>query len=298
MIKFTPKYENFKFLSGESDTFVEDPYLVFVLMSFGKDPESMKQFNDLFSTIKDTIEKGCFHGGVLSCTRADLEQNLIIMNDICHSIKKAGLTIFDISHPNTNVYFELGLACALDKSVILLYNPELYYSQNEEYKIPFDINQFRYLEYHNKQELQQKLKRAVESVISLQRTDTITLESVYRKLQKLTRHLGLDSKSEQIKEDWNISDYEIEKTCDVLDEYWNNRELEEKRFKGIRYHEIEIKIRSILSTNYWTRVKYLLKCIYWAGYYQELIANLEFLPSELFDVRRDWEKREKNNCQN
>lgn len=295
MIKFLPKYENFKFLAGDMDSFDENPYQVFVLMPFGNDKQSIEKYSSIFSTIKNTIENGCFHGGKLSCSRADQKQSLVVMDDICLEIKKAGLTIFEISNPNPNVYFELGLACALDKKVILLHNPDEYYKIHDNEKIPFDINQFRYIEYHNEQELQQKLKRTVESVISLQKTDTITLESVYRKLQKITRHLGLDSKAEQIAENFNLSDYEIDKTCDVLDEYWNNGELEAKKYKGIRYSDVEMKIRTELSTNDWKRIKYLLEHIYWNGQYQSLIANLEFLPAELKDVERDWRKKMNNN---
>lgn len=78
MLKFLPKYNNFKYLNGELDSFEEDNYSVFVLMPFG-DEETRDELTSIYNTIKETAEKGCFHGGILKCNRADMETDLIMM---------------------------------------------------------------------------------------------------------------------------------------------------------------------------------------------------------------------------
>ncbi len=295
MIKFVPNYLNFQYLGGDSSSFEEDTKFVFVLMPFGRNDVEKKAFGNIFSAIQRVIENACFHGGVLSCSRADLEDGLIVMDNICQKIKKAGLAIFDISVPNLNVYYELGLACALDKKILLTYNSTLYYKAHPEQKIPFDINQFRYVEYQSIEDLEPQLKRKVETLIKLEDYTKVDLQKVYQKVQKIARHLNLDSKAEQIIEDWDISNYELEKTCDVLDTYWNDPKMEANNFHGIKYHEVELKIRSNLGTENYSKIKEILRAIYWREQYQPLIAHLEFLPSELFDVKRDFEQREKQN---
>ena len=213
------------------------------------------------------------------------------MDDISTKIKKANLTIFDITISNLNVYFELGLACALDKNIILTFNP-VHNERDSNEDLPFDINQFRYIEYRNIDELKEKLKPQIESIIKTEPSDSgsLDLNKIFKKLQKITRHFKLDSEAEQIKEDFNISDYEIEVSCDVLDEYWNNKELKSNNFKDVDYLEIEVKIRNILSTNNWNRVKFILIHIYWTNRYQPLLANMKS-TSEFWQISQDYQSQ-------
>ncbi|MCA9744040.1 MAG: hypothetical protein H6695_15555 [Deferribacteres bacterium] len=293
MIKFNPTYRNFHYLNGDVASFNEDIKFVFVLMPFGRSETEKKLFRNVFFAIKRIAEQACFHGGVLSCSRADLEDGLIVMDDVCKNIKKAGLAIFDISIPNANVYYELGLACALDKKILLTFNSTLHYEAHPEEKIPFDINQFRYVEYQSIQDLESKLKRKVESLIRLEDYKKVDLHKIYQKVQRITRHFELDSISEQIIEDWEITDYEIDKACDALDKYWNDPKLEAENFSGIAYHEVEIEIRNKIRTDNYSKVKAILRAIYWNGHYQSLIAVLERLPAELYDIKRHYRKKAK-----
>jgi len=293
VFKLNPIYLNFPHLKGDLESFEEDPNLVFVLMPFGRSATEKNGFNHLYQALKRIIEEGCFQGGRLKCSRADLEDGQIIMDDICRQIKKAGLTVFDISIPNLNVYYELGLACALDKKFLLTYNHSLYYEEHSPEKIPFDIGQFRHVEYSSLKDLEPKLKKKIETLIGLKDYSQIDIQKVYEKVKKITRHFNLETKAEQIKEDSEISDYDIERVSSILGDYLDNPKLEANGFKGIKYIEIELKIRKKLGTNNHEKIKDILQYIYWSGYYQQLIVNLELLPAEFYEVRRDYEQREK-----
>jgi hypothetical protein len=107
------------------------PKTVFVLMPF-KAPWS----DDLYSMIKRACRRA-----QLKPTRADdsLEPN-IVMNEVWQSINEAGLVLADVSKPNSNVYYELGIAHAIGKRVILL--------KKEGTKAsPFDVQCWRYLKF-------------------------------------------------------------------------------------------------------------------------------------------------------
>lgn len=78
----------------------------------------------------------------------------LITNQIWNEIRKAEVVVADISNENPNVFYELGLAHALGKEVILL-------SQNVS-KRPFDISTARLLHYRlaDLPSLGKRLKRA------------------------------------------------------------------------------------------------------------------------------------------
>lgn len=82
-----------------------------------------------------------------------------IYNDIVTNIIESDIIIVDITVKNANVFYELGYAHALKKKVILIRQP------NDN--VPFDIAQFRYIEYNL------NFKKAREFQKRL--TDTITI---------------------------------------------------------------------------------------------------------------------------
>jgi predicted membrane-bound spermidine synthase len=75
---------------------------------------------------------------------------------ICKAIRQCGLVVIDISGANPNVMFELGMAVALEKKVILL--------KNREHSVPTDLAGFEYVGYHNAVELKPELSRLVSSI--------------------------------------------------------------------------------------------------------------------------------------
>ena len=105
------------------------PY-VFVLMPFDED------FNDIYELfVKAEMKRAGF-----SVDRADdIESQQNILRDILERIDKSDLIVADLTNSNPNVFYELGLAHALKKPVILI-------TQSVD-DVPFDLKSYRLLEY-------------------------------------------------------------------------------------------------------------------------------------------------------
>jgi len=102
----------------------------FVIMPF--DAEALPVYEDF---IRPTLDNLGF-----DVSRADdLLNQQNILRDILTSIASADLVVADLTDSNSNVYYELGLAHALRKPVILL-------GQDME-EIPFDIRSYRLVIY-------------------------------------------------------------------------------------------------------------------------------------------------------
>lgn len=107
----------------------------------------------------DIIKEVC-HNLDVTLNRADeILGSQSIYNDIITNIVESDVIIADITIKNANVFYELGYAHALNKKVILIRQP---YDN-----VPFDIAQFRYIEY------ELSFKKAKEFQKRL--TDTITI---------------------------------------------------------------------------------------------------------------------------
>ena len=100
--------------------------LVFVLMPFDDVPKAV--YTEL---IKPAFEEAGFR--VLRAD--DISNHTNILEDIMLSIRAADYILADLTASNPNVYYELGLADALGKPVILL-------SQDVNV-VPFDISHYR-----------------------------------------------------------------------------------------------------------------------------------------------------------
>jgi len=123
---------------------------VFVVMPF-----SETWSNETYDIIKEV----CNNLDV-SLNRADeILGSKSIYNDIITNIIESDIIIADITVKNANVFYELGYAHALKKNVILIRQPHD--------NVPFDIAQFRYIEY------ELSFKKAKEFQKRL--TDTITI---------------------------------------------------------------------------------------------------------------------------
>lgn len=113
--------------------FIIDDKLVFVVCPF-KD-----EFNAIY---EDHIKKVVIEELSMNCLRADeIYSNRPIIDDIWKLINEAKVIVADLTERNPNVFYEVGLAHAIGKEVILL-------AQSVE-DIPFDLRHLRTIIYKN-----------------------------------------------------------------------------------------------------------------------------------------------------
>ena len=109
------------------------PYSVFVLMPFDEEFDSV--YSHFIKPVFESVEDSEFQ-----VTRADnIGSQRSILNDIVVQIAQSDLVVADLTGCNPNVFYELGLAHALRRSVILL--------TQEIGDVPFDLQSYRTLEY-------------------------------------------------------------------------------------------------------------------------------------------------------
>lgn len=108
------------------------------------DIAAMMPFSENFDAIYKAIERA---GAKLNqkVARADnVWGNQFIINDIISLIAHSKIVVFDCTGQNPNVFYEMGIAHALDTKFILI---------TQDLKdIPFDTNHIRHLRYKNSQE--------------------------------------------------------------------------------------------------------------------------------------------------
>jgi hypothetical protein len=142
-------------ISSHSNAVEISPRLCFVIMPF-----SQEELTDIYEYfIKPSIEENCD----LVCERGDdVFGSNIIMEDIRGSIGKARIIVADLTGRNPNVFYEVGIAHALDKQVLLL-------SQSMS-DVPFDLRHRRVLVYDNTPKGCKKLEKSlVENVRAMLR---------------------------------------------------------------------------------------------------------------------------------
>lgn len=125
-----------------------DPNKIFVLMPF-----TLGWSDRIWlRIIKPTVESLDFQ-----IIRADDLFGADLMEDIWEGILTSRIVIADITNRNANVFYELGLAHAIGKDVILI-------TQNVD-DIPFDLNRFRHIDYEDNADGYDILKNKLENTI-------------------------------------------------------------------------------------------------------------------------------------
>ncbi|PFI53534.1 hypothetical protein COI68_30315 [Priestia megaterium] len=127
-------------------------YKIFFIMPFDT------EFNDMYEHIKEVIEE---ENSIYEVFRADnLLNQQNILKDIVLAINDSDLIVADLTDLNPNVFYELGLAHALRKDVILL--------TQQLGELPFDLRSYRVISYSNHfkkiQELETNLKRMLNDI--------------------------------------------------------------------------------------------------------------------------------------
>jgi len=130
--------------------FTPNEHLVFMLSPF-REP-----FNTIYSNhIRPTVE------GInnLTCVRADdIYDNRPVIDDIWRLTNEARIIIAELTDRNPNVFYETGLAHAIDKEVILI-------TQSGD-DVPFDLRHRRYIRYQDTHEGIEKLKVDLTNTIT------------------------------------------------------------------------------------------------------------------------------------
>jgi len=113
-------------------------------------------FDEKFDGIWETVIKPTIENYGDKVTRAD---NIFapgsILQDIFSQIKSADYILADLTEQNPNVYYELGLAHASEKPVILITLSS----------IPFDLSQQRVIEYSDTAAGAAKLKEVIAAYL-------------------------------------------------------------------------------------------------------------------------------------
>lgn len=81
--------------------------------------------------------------------KADEAVSFPLFCNICRVIRECKFAVIDISEANPNIMFELGIAAAIGKRVVM--------TKNQKSQVPIDLAGFAYIEYANLQNLQEDL---------------------------------------------------------------------------------------------------------------------------------------------
>jgi hypothetical protein len=142
-------YSEFLKANGISENdLVMDKRLIFILTPF----------NDKYSEDYKVIREVCLATG-FNAYRGD--ENYIkgdIFPEMLKLIVKSNLVIANINGRNPNVLYELGIAQALDKPVILI--------SREPEKLPIDIKSKRFLIYSDYKELQEMIRQELINLLA------------------------------------------------------------------------------------------------------------------------------------
>lgn len=128
----------------------ENKPIVFVITPF------REEMLALYETLKDTFsdEFKFTNGG-------DLDNQQSIIRDIVEGINQADVVIADLTGLNANVFYELGLAHAMNKKVICI--------TQDIGELPFDLKSYRTIEYslffHKLPKLVEELRRLLHGAI-------------------------------------------------------------------------------------------------------------------------------------
>jgi len=126
-----------------------DPTLCFVLMPF------KPEFDRIY---QDQIRLAIEEVGLKALRADEVFSPTPIVEDIWTYIARSRIIVADVTDKNPNVFYELGLAHAIGKPVIIL-------SQHKE-DVPFDIAYIRYILYTDNADGWQKLKENLVSALS------------------------------------------------------------------------------------------------------------------------------------
>lgn len=115
-------------------------------------------FNDRYQTIYHAIFYSC-QAANYSCTRSDDVYNPgNLLRQIVNMMLESSIIIALLDGQNPNVFYEIGIAHSIGKTVLLLAN-----KKNKD-EIPFDLKSDRLLLYSNTSDLHEKLYETLKNI--------------------------------------------------------------------------------------------------------------------------------------
>ncbi len=117
-------------------------------------------FNNKFDKTYAVIKEACVSVGY-SCHRSDeelLKSNTLLRKYIVEMILKASVIIAVLDGRNANVYYEIGIAHAMGKLVLLVANV------NKTSDVPVDFKANRLILYNNPKELKERIQNTLKAV--------------------------------------------------------------------------------------------------------------------------------------
>jgi hypothetical protein len=115
-------------------------------------------YNPRFESVYETIKKTCINVG-LQCARGDEEYfKSDFLTHILKQIAKANFIVANIDGRSPNVYYELGIAHAIDKKTILI--------TRSLQELPADLKSKRIVLYENRLDLSSKLKDEIIKILA------------------------------------------------------------------------------------------------------------------------------------
>lgn len=118
---------------------------------------AMMPFGQSFTEVYGVIQAAATENA-MACNRADdIWENPAIIDDVAALIDRSSIVVVDCTGKNPNVFYELGLAHAWGKEVIII-------TQNAA-DIPFDLQHIRHIQYLNNNEGREDLSRKLSGRI-------------------------------------------------------------------------------------------------------------------------------------
>ena len=116
-------------------------------------------FNDLFRNVYDeAIKPACMEAGYICLRVDDLKGTYNINRRIIESIFNCDMVIADLTGWNANVFYELGVAHAIDTKTVMIIQ-----SDNH---LPFDVSSYRCIIYDQTELGLRKLKKSIAESLS------------------------------------------------------------------------------------------------------------------------------------
>ena len=114
-------------------------------------------FDEKLDWVYEELIKPAFESAGFETLRADnIDSQQNILKDIVTAIAESDVVVADLTDANPNVYYELGLAHALRKQVVLL--------SQDVGTAPFDLRSYRILEYNDRFDLFEDAKKKLSTL--------------------------------------------------------------------------------------------------------------------------------------